>query len=113
MHEAGRRAALVVDEAVVIRIAPGLDPFQRALEVWPQLLDERLVAGVTEVRTGQHDEQRRRVDAAVVMAEGNLAERRHLAAPGLVQDLPRLRVALGRDFGGLLGREIAQYSTRQ
>ena len=53
------------------------------------------VAGALVVRGGQHDEERRRVVAAVVAPERDLAERRHLAVAHLVQDLAGLRVALG------------------
>ena len=57
------------------------------------------------VRRGEHDEQRCRVDRTVVTAERNLAERRHLAASRLVEDLAGLGVALGRVLGGLRGRQ--------
>ena len=40
-------------------------------------------------------EQRRRIDAAVIEAERHLAQRRHLAAAHLVQDLAGLGVGRG------------------
>ena len=43
--QAGGRAPGVLDEAVPVRVAVGLDPGQRRLEVRPQLLHQRQVAG--------------------------------------------------------------------
>ena len=50
------------------------------------------VAGVLGVEPGQHHEQRRRIHAAVIEAERDLAQRRHLAAAHLVQDFSGLGV---------------------
>ena len=69
-----------------------------------QIAADRLeVARAIEVAARQHHEERRGVHAAVVAAERDLAERGHLAAPGLVQDLARLGVA-GRIGPRRLGR---------
>ena len=75
--------------------------------------DERAVAGARVVRAGEHDEQRRRVDAAVVASERHLAEARHLAAARLVQDLARARrPAPGRRRR--LGRgQVREHAARQ
>ena len=62
----------------------------------PQAADEVEVAGALQVGAGQHQEERRRIDAAVVAAERHLAERRHLAAASLVQDLAGLGVGARR-----------------
>ena len=51
-----------------------------------------IVAGALGVEAGEQHEQRRRIDAAVVEPERHLAQRRHLAAAHLVQDLARLGV---------------------
>ena len=67
----------------------------------------------SEVRAGQHDEQRRRVDAAVVAAERHLAERGHLAVAHLVQDLAGLGVALGVDLGRLRRGQKREHAARE
>ena len=50
------------------------------------------IAGALEIGARQHDEQRRRVDAAVVAAERHLAELGHLAVTGFMQDFAWLGV---------------------
>ena len=52
------------------------------------------IAGAFEICARQQDEQRRRVDRAVIAAKGNLAGRRHLAAARFMQYLSRLGIAL-------------------
>jgi hypothetical protein len=79
--------ACVLDESVAIEIALLVDPGQRTLDRRPQLADQHVVAGALRVKAGEHDKQRRRVDAPIVEAEGYLPQRRHLAAPHLMQDL--------------------------
>jgi hypothetical protein len=81
--------------------------------VRPEALDELAVAGALEVLAGQHHEQRRRVDASIVAAERDLVQRRHLALPGLVQDLPGLGVLLRRDGVGLRRGEEAKHPARE
>ncbi len=85
---------------------------QRGLDIGPQLRDGRVVAGPLGVEAGEHDEQRRRIDAAVIEAEGDFAQRRHLAAAHLVQDLARLRVRLRIVALGLQRRQSAQHAVR-
>ncbi len=53
--------------------SPSIQPIA-ALERRPQLVDQREVAGARGVGAGQHHEQRRGVDAAVVAAERHLAQ---------------------------------------
>ena len=108
MQESGRRTSLVVDEPVVIGITPVLDPLERALDVRPQTFDELAIRGVAVIGSGQHYEQRGRVHAAVITRERDLAERGHLTAACLVQDLSGLCVALSINFGRLRGRQEAQ-----
>ena len=45
-----------------------------------------------EIEAGEHDEERGRVDRAVIAAERHLAEPRHLAAARFVEDLAGLGV---------------------
>ena len=100
----------VLDEAVAVAIAELVDPAQRRLDVRPERADGVEIAGALVVQPGQHDEQRRGVDAAVVESEGHFAEPRHLAPPGLVQDLPGLSVGLGPLLLGLRRREKPQHA---
>ena len=62
----------------------------------------------TVVLVCQQYEERRGIDAAVVPPERHLAERRHLATPGFVQDLARLGVLLDTDDLGLGRSEISK-----
>jgi hypothetical protein len=101
----------VLDEPVTIAVAVPFDPGQRAIDVAGQRADERHVAGPSQVRGRQHHEERRRIDAAVVAPERHLAESGHLPAPRLVQDLPRLRVALGRGLRRLGGGQKTEHAT--
>ena len=90
----------VLDETVAVAVAVVVDPAQRRLQVRPDRADGLEVAGALVVHARQHHEQRRRVDAAVVQPERHLAEARHFALAGLVQDL----AGLGVRFGPLLRR---------
>ena len=60
------------------------------------------------MRAGQHDEQRRGVDAPVVAAKGDLVQGGHLAAARFVQDLARLGVALFVHGVGLRRGEVGE-----
>ena len=84
--------AVILDEAVAIGIARPVDPAQRRFDVGPELAQRLDVAGVLGVEPGQHHEQRRRIHAAVIELERNLAQRRHFAAAHLVQDFSGLGV---------------------
>ena len=66
------------------------------------------VAGMLGVEPGQHHEQRRRIYAAVIEAERNLAQRRHLAAAHLVRDFSGFGVDKRIECGGLKGGEPPQ-----
>ena len=70
------------------------------------------VVDAVGVGASQDDEQRRRVDAAVVTSERHFAEPRHFAVAGFVQDFSRLRVLLGVDGICLRGREVFEHATR-
>src|SRR5262249_53358931 len=79
--EALARTRAIFEEAVAIGIAIGVDPAQRRLDIGPDCLDGLEVAGALEIAAGQIDEERRRIDAAIIECEGHFAEARHLAAP--------------------------------
>ena len=64
------------------------------------------IGGALEIGSRQHDKQRRCVHAAVIAAERHLAQVRHLAVTGFVQDFARLRVRGGVDLGRLAGGEM-------
>ena len=113
VHQAVGRLPLVLDEAVAVAVAVAVDPAQGGLDVGPERLDERPVAGALVVGAGQQDEQRRGIDAAVVAAEGHLLQRRHLAVAGLVQDLARLGVLLGDHLRRLGGGQVRQHAPAQ
>ena len=102
--------ARVLDEPVTVGVAVPFDPGQRVIDVGRQRANEGGVTGPAEVGRGQHHEERCGIDAAVVAPERHLAERGHLAPPRLVQDLPRLRVALGRGLGRLRGGQEAEHA---
>ena len=87
--------AVIFDEAVAVAVAVFVDPAQRGLDVRPDLGQGLAIAGALEIHAGEHEEERRRVDRAVVAAERHLAEVGHLAVTALVQDLARLGVRLG------------------
>ena len=84
--------ALILDEAVLVGIAGAVDPLQRRLDRRPQLGQRFVVAGAFDIKAGQQNEQRGRIDAAVILRERHLAQRGHLAAAHLVQDLAGLGI---------------------
>ena len=100
----------VFDEAVAVAVAVVVHPVQRRLDVRPQPLRERDVAGALEMRAGQRHEERRRIDAAVVAAERHLAEDGHFAIARFVQDLAGLRVGMRVDGGGLRRRQMPEHA---
>ncbi len=99
------RRARVLHEAVAVAIAVAIDPGQSGLDVRPELLDRREIAGPVVVAARQQHEQGRGVHAAVVGAKRHFAECRHFAASHLVQNLAGLRVACRVVARGLCRRE--------
>jgi hypothetical protein len=87
-----------------------LHPADRRADARPELPDRGEIAGALEVGAGQHHEERRRVDAAVVASERHLAGLGHLAAADLVQDLARLGIALRVMVDRLVGGEEPQHA---
>ena len=101
---------LVLDKAVAVAVAEIVYPAQRRVDVRPDLGNGAEVARRLQVHSRQHDEERRRIHASVITAEGNLAEMGHLAVAHLVKDLARLRVRLAVEFLRLHRRQGAQHT---
>ena len=70
---------------------------QRRFDRGPEFPDRPVVAGALRIKSGEHHEERRGVDAAVVAPEGNLSQGRHLAAAHFVHDLAGLGVVFRID----------------
>ncbi len=79
----------------------------------PELPERRRVVGAVEIGAGEHDEERCRIDAAVVAAERHLAESGHLAVAHLVQDLAGLGIGDGIRRCRLVCGEIEQHAARE
>ena len=108
VDEAVERLAVIFEKAVAIGIAETPHPAERRLDMRPDPPDELEVAGPLVIARGQQHEERRGIDAAVIMRERDLAQGRHFAAARLMQDLAGLGIGrrVGRDR--LMGGEIAQ-----
>src|SRR5262249_34227151 len=91
----------VFDEAVAINVAIAIDPFQGEVDMGAQVIEKLHIAGVLEVASGEHEEERCTVDAAVVTAKRNFAEIGHFSAAGFVQDFAGLSFVLEINFGRL------------
>ncbi len=107
-----RRVARVLDEAVAVAVAVVVDPVERALDVRPDVSEELAVARAVPILAGEHHEERRRVDAAVVAAERHFAHARHLAVAHLVDDLARLRLLRLVHAVGLRRGEELEHAAR-
>ena len=110
--QARRRAALVLDEPVAVAIAPLVDPVERGVERRAQLRHRVEVERPAVVAARDHQEQRRRVDGAVVGRVRDLPGAGELAGAQLVQDLARLGVAPALVGVGLQPREHEQRAAR-
>lgn len=113
IDEAHRRMAEVLDQAVAIAVPVPLHPGERELDVRPNAANQVQVPGAPRVGACEHDEERRRVHASVVAAEGNLSQRGHLAAAHLVNDLSGLRVEIEVLLLRLGLRQEAENALRQ
>ena len=82
-------AAPVLDEAVPVRVAIAVDPLERAQRGLAQPQRHRVVVGPAPSLGEEHEEQRRRVDRAVVAREPGVG---CAPAPHLVDDLSRLGI---------------------
>ena len=103
----------VLDESVAVLVAESIDPSERGLDRRPDRLDERKISRALVVRAREHHEQRRAVDAAVVLAERNLADRRQLTRACFVQNLARLGIPLRDDRRRLRVREVIEHAAGQ
>ena len=112
VDEAGLGSARVLEEAVAVAIAEAIHPIERGVEARPELTDELDVGRRAVVLGEQDDEERRRVDGAVVGREGHGADARELAASELVHDLARLLVALRIVVFALMPHEQAERLAR-
>ena len=108
VDETVERFPVIFEKAVAIGIAKAAHPADRRLDMGPDPPDELEVAGPLIIARRQQDEERRGIDAAVVMREGNLAQRRHFAAACLMQDLAGLGIGRRVERDRLMGGEIAQ-----
>src|SRR6185436_17519940 len=73
---------------VTVEIEPGTS----CVEMRSETSNEVEISGPRQVGAGEQQKEWRRVDTAVVAAERHFAQRRHLSAWSLVQDLPGLGV---------------------
>ena len=71
---------------------------------------KRLIARPFVIGSGQHNEQRRRVDAAVVATERNLVECRHFSFACFMQNFPDLCILLRDNLPRLGRRQISQHT---
>ncbi len=108
--ESGALRPRIPHEAVRMRIGCLLEPGDRSCQRRPELVDQSQIAGTIGVGAGEHDEQRRGVDTAVVAPEWQLARRGHLALACLMDDLARRCILEGRGLGRLVLREEAQHA---
>src|SRR5690606_27445926 len=88
-------------------------PGQGSLDRGKRGREEISVARAPVVLPCQLHEQRRGVDAAVIMAEGDLAQVRHFSQAALVEDLPWLGIELGPTLLGLVTGKIADDAARE
>src|ERR1019366_8619900 len=107
------RLPLVCQEAVAVAVSAAIHPVERGPHVWPELSYERAISGTLVVGAGEDDEERSCIDAAVIAAEGDLAERGHLSLPRLVQDPAGLRLLPRNDLHRLRGGEVGEDAFRE
>ena len=80
----------VFDKAITINVSVPIHPFQRHLDVRPEMFQEAEVASTLVICCRKHHEQRRGINASVIATEGDFTEVRHFALAHLVQNLSRL-----------------------
>ena len=78
------------------------NPGHRRIQGGLQLGNKGLVCRALQVIAGQDQKQGRGVDAAVVLGEGHLLERRHFSQAGFVQDLAGFGITGRIQMTGLL-----------
>src|SRR5437660_11971032 len=80
----------VFDKAITINVSVPIQPFQRHLDVRPEMSQEAEVSSTLVICCRKHREQRRGINASVIATESDFTEVRHLALGHLVQNLSRL-----------------------
>src|SRR5262245_39937150 len=108
MDEPAFRAAAVLYEPIAIEIPRAINPLQGKHNIRPNLRDKGLIARPFVIGSGQHNEQRRRIDAAVVAAVRNLVEGRHLSIACFIQNFANLCILLRENLPRLGRRQIGQ-----
>ena len=106
------RSLLVFDESVTVTITPLIDPFEGSVERRSQPHHRVKVERPAVIAAGDHQEQRRRVNRAVVGGVRDAAGPGELAGTQLVQNLPGLGVTPGLISLGLKPCEHKQRATR-
>src|SRR5688572_3669832 len=102
----------MADKAVALEVAKVAQPAQRCFDRWPQRLKQFVVVGPVEVLGSQQEEKRRRIDAAVVPAVGQLVDPRELVVTRFVQDLARLLAAIRINYLALVTGEQGEAFAR-
>src|SRR5438132_241806 len=69
----------VFDKAITINVSVPIHPFQRHLDVRPEMFQEAEVASTLVICCRKHHEQRRGINASVIATEGDFTEVRHFA----------------------------------
>lgn len=102
--------AVIFDETVAVGIDIALHPVKRSANVRPQAPDKGDIARPLVVGCGKHDEQWRRVHAAVIGSEGRFPQPRHLPMASLMEDSTRFRIPGRLHRHGLTGRKTGERS---
>ena len=102
----------VLDEAVLVRVAVEVDPFEGAQDGGEQLDEQILVVEPIHHFDRGDEEERGAVDGSVVGRVRDQLEVGELAVARLVQDFSRLLLARRVDLPSLMLREVAQGSAR-
>src|SRR6202007_730223 len=105
------RLPLIFHETVAVLVPVTINPGNCLFNVGPQGTNELDIPAAFEVRTCQYDDRGSPLDAAVVTAEGDLSQSRHLSTPRLMNNLPRVGLRRRIMLVRLRGSKIFQDST--
>src|SRR5690606_30245249 len=95
-------------EPVSIAVAIVTNPVEGLQDGRPEHCMESAIGSALVITSSENDIERRGVDGAVVLSEGNLAECSHLPFPLLMQDFSRLRILRRVRLGRLHCFQIPQ-----